>query len=158
MKINELFTGNWLKAGDLKGEETKVIREVKVEPVGDKEKPVLHFEDGTAMVLNITNANSIKHLHGDETDLWTGKSITLYMDQVPFRGEIVPAIRVRTAEASAPNWDDPAPDSWVNKYEEQALKAQQSLEITSPALSIGATMREVKEKSDVLQSMIDAIK
>jgi hypothetical protein len=157
MKINEMFSGNWLKAGDLKGDEEKIMKQVLIEPVGDKDKPVLHFEDGTAMVLNITNANSIKILHGDETDTWTGKEIVLYQDMVSFRGDSVPAIRVRTAEA-APNWDDPAPESWLNKYEAQALKAQQSLDITSPSLSLGATMREVKEKSDVLQSMIDAVK
>jgi hypothetical protein len=158
MKIQDMFSGNWLKASDLKGDETKTIKEVQIEPVGDKDKPVLYFQDETAMVLNITNANSIKTLHGDETDLWTGKPITIYCDQVPFRGDIVPAIRVRTVEATRPSYDDPAPPEWVSRYEKMALDAQHSLDITSPAIPLGATMGDVKSMADTLQSMIDAIK
>jgi hypothetical protein len=67
----------------------------------DKEKkPVLYFEKGPkGFVLNVTNANTITKVYGDDTANWTGKPIEIYPTQTEFRGDMVDAIRVRVPDA-----------------------------------------------------------
>lgn len=101
MKLNEVYGGNYLKAEDLKdrGEVRCIIESVSVMEGDDgKKKAVLHFrgKDKT-LPLNITNANMVAELHGDETDDWEGKAITLYTCKVDFQGKRVLAIRVKEA-------------------------------------------------------------
>ena len=59
-------------------------------------KDVLHFKnDGRELVLNGITGRVIAKLHGDESDNWQGKWITLYLDpDVEFRGN-KGGIRVR---------------------------------------------------------------
>jgi hypothetical protein len=94
--ITELFPSNWLKAPDLRGRRVTVtMAGVKVEEVGDDKKPVLYFQ-GTdkGLVLNVTNANSIKDLYGPETNDWRGRPITLYVAKVEYQGKRMDGIRV----------------------------------------------------------------
>jgi hypothetical protein len=63
-------------------------------------KPVLYFEKGPkGFVLNVTNANTIKKVYGDDTANWIGKPIEIYPAQTEFRGDMVDAIRVRVPDA-----------------------------------------------------------
>jgi hypothetical protein len=59
-------------------------------------KDVLHFKnDGRELVLNVLTGRQIAKLHGNESDNWQGKWITLYLDpDVEFRGN-KGGIRVR---------------------------------------------------------------
>jgi hypothetical protein len=102
-----LFPGRFLKSADLKGKDATVtIAGVKAEEVDDKEKAVLSFE-GTKkqMVMNRTNAESIKLMFGRETDAWIGKRITLYpaVMKDPFSDGDITALRVR----GSPDIDKP---------------------------------------------------
>lgn len=66
---------------------------------------VLHFmEAKKGMVLNITNANLIAHITGQQdTDNWGGHQITIYNDPtISMGGKIVGGIRVRVPNAPAP--------------------------------------------------------
>jgi hypothetical protein len=64
----------------------------------------LHFQGKEkGMVLNKTNANKIAEMFGDDTDQWSGESITLYEAMVDFKGQTVPAIRVRIAQKKKPD-------------------------------------------------------
>jgi hypothetical protein len=88
---------------------------VKVEEVGDDKKPVLYFS-GTdkGLVLNVTNANSIKELYGPETNDWRGRAITLYVAKVEYQGKRMDGIRVDppdTAQGPRPVAPPPPPPS-----------------------------------------------
>ncbi len=105
MKISAAFPSTYLKAGDLGGQPRIVtVRTCVMEELGqgkDKEKkPVLYFEKGPkGLVLNVTNANTITKVYGDDTANWTGKPIEIYPTQTEFRGDMVDAIRVRVPDA-----------------------------------------------------------
>lgn len=102
MKINEMFTSQWLRAADVDGladdnDNAKLtIDNIKMETVGDNEKPVVYFQEvDTGLVLNKTNANTLASLFGNDTDAWIGKAVYLFTTEVDFQGKQVLSIRVR---------------------------------------------------------------
>lgn len=109
MKFTDAFPGNWLKSEDLGDEDHVVtIEEVVTEVVGQgeqaKPKLVIKFKEfDKRLVCNVTNARQIAKIHGDETDNWEGKKITLWVNpDVQFAGETVSAIRVRHKPVAMP--------------------------------------------------------
>lgn len=98
MNINTLFPSKYVKAADLNGRRINVtISRVSLEQMGNppERKPVLYFEKAAkGLVMNKTIGMSIAHLHGDETDGWKGKRITLYPTQVSAFGKMNDVIRV----------------------------------------------------------------
>lgn len=61
-----------------------------------QKRPILHFEGKEkGMVMNRTNGKTIAALYGPKVEAWIGKQIALYVVEVPFGSEIIPAIRVR---------------------------------------------------------------
>jgi len=109
MNINDTFSGNMLKAADLKGAQpTVTIANIKMEKLGDDTKPVLYFagkEKG--VVLNKTNATNIAAAYGPETDLWVGKRVILFTAWVDFQGKSVEAIRIRPAPQQPQSYQAP---------------------------------------------------
>lgn len=103
MKLNEMFPSNLLKAADVTeagGELVLTIHNIEIREFdsddgGKERKPVIFFADDKRMVLNKTNANALAAMFGDDTDLWLNKEITLHVQEVPFGGKTVPAIRVK---------------------------------------------------------------
>jgi hypothetical protein len=101
MKLSEVFPSRWLKSEDIEGETLVVIKELvfdkmRNEDGKDEEKPVLLFKGvDKGLVLNKTNAERISEQHGDETDNWTGKKITLTTESVTAFGKTQWAIRVK---------------------------------------------------------------
>src|SRR5262245_21369938 len=93
---NELFPSRFLTAADLKGRpHGVVIEEVTREDVGGENKPVIRFRDRTkGLVLNVTNYDAIAKRHGNETDDWNGKAVTICPTKVDFKGKRVDAIRI----------------------------------------------------------------
>lgn len=111
-KLSEVFQGGFLKAEDLKGKAVKVtISDVEVKDFDDGKKILLHFEGkDKALVANKTNCSIIEEVLGsDDTDDWVGKSITLLTKKVEFKGELVPAIRVKLEEAPAKEQEEGDP-------------------------------------------------
>lgn len=110
-KKGQAYPSTWLKSEDLIGEDglgaghdgdfVVTIKSCKIEEVGQgddkEEKPVLKFrETEKGVVLNATNWDSISELHGEDSDDWIGKQITLYVDRnVKYAGKKVSGIRVR---------------------------------------------------------------
>ena len=90
MNINEAYPSRYLKASDLNGKNVAVtIKSAELEEIGfDKEQKLVLSFAGTdkLMVLNKTNASTIAKLHGEETDDWSGKRITLCAREVEFQG------------------------------------------------------------------------
>jgi hypothetical protein len=109
--INQQFPSKYLKAdtdipddGDL----IVTIDTVQIETIGqgaDQEnKPVVYFrETDKGLVLNKTNAQTIKGLFGFETDDWEGKRIALFGTEVDFAGKQTLAIRVRMKAPASRN-------------------------------------------------------
>lgn len=105
MKLNEVYGGNYLKAEDIKehGPVRVVVESVTIMDADDgKKKAVLHFRGkDKSLPLNITNANMVAELYGDEMDDWEGKRLTLYVCKVDFQGKRVDAIRIKDAATAA---------------------------------------------------------
>jgi hypothetical protein len=107
MKLTEMFPSNLLKAQDVTdagGEMPLVIKSVEMREFdtddgGKEKKPVVHFDGEKRMVLNKTNAGIIAGIHGDDTDLWANKEVTLIVQEVQFGNKMTPAIRVKNINA-----------------------------------------------------------
>ena len=99
--INNVYSGNNLKAEDLGGQDRHlIIQAATVEEIDDdgrKKRMIrLTFQNqDQGLLLNVTNANTIGEMYGPDTDYWIGQPITLYPDRVPFGNKIVDAIRIR---------------------------------------------------------------
>ena len=118
MRIDELYPSRFLRFADLDGKPMRVtISGTAREDVFGESKVIMSFADGTKqLILNKTNARAIAHILGDETSAWRGHDIMLVPAQVPFKGDIVDAIRVKPAPAhkaigndKRPPFDDPIP-------------------------------------------------
>ena len=91
---------NFLKADELDGERKFRIKVVTAEDVGDgadkKRKLVVWFtNDEKGLALNKTNNRVLRAAFGDDTAGWTGKIIIVFSMMVPFRGQMMPGLRVR---------------------------------------------------------------
>lgn len=110
-KLNEIFSGDYLKAEDLQGRNARVtISSVTVKEFDDGKKLILHFANkDKCLVCNKTNASIIEEVLGsNDTDDWEGKSVTLTTKKVEFQGKLVPAIRVLLEERQKPSKPEPA--------------------------------------------------
>ncbi len=99
MDYEKLFPGRFIKAADLDDRDVHLkIRAVRSEEIDGKAKAILGFQ-GTKkeMVMNRTNAESIKLMFGRETDKWIGEEITIFPATIadPFNGGTTSAIRVK---------------------------------------------------------------
>lgn len=121
MKLNEIFSGSFLKADDLQGKTVRVtISKVEIKDFDDGNKIVLHFHGkDKCLVVNKTNASIIAENTGSsDTDDWQGRTIQLCTKKVEFQGKLVPAIRVvlEDAPVAAP---EPKPKSSTQPSEEE---------------------------------------
>ena len=102
MNQNELFPGRFLNKEDLRRPTQFTVKYVGKEFINvggdEEEKPIVYFEgpSNKPWVLNKSNYRLIAEMFSEETDLWTGKVITLYVDpNISFGGKKVGGIRVR---------------------------------------------------------------
>jgi len=122
MNVNEIYQSNsdYLKATDIPaGREAKVIiaacAMVQMDNNGEKQtKLALSFHGKEKkLLLNKTNAGTISHVHGPDTDNWIEKEIIMFSTQVDFAGQMVDAIRLRVVKPIPPgqeeNFDDDIP-------------------------------------------------
>ena len=91
------YYGEYLKAEDVKQDIQVKISGVEPETIDGEQKLVVRFHElRKTLVLNKTNKDRIKSITGSsETSNWTGKVITLTTEKVQFKGETVPALRVK---------------------------------------------------------------
>ncbi len=98
MKANELCPAPNLEAADFAGDTVVTIKSVAFKEVGDEKinKGVIYFDElPRGLVLNRTNLKRIISHHGNETEAWIGKALTLYPSETDFGGKTVACIRVR---------------------------------------------------------------
>lgn len=117
-KLNEIFSGDYLKAEDLQGKSVPVIIEaVAVKEFDDGKKLILSFSGkDKQLVCNKTNASIIQEVLGSsDTDDWVGQKVTLITKKVEFQGKLVPAIRVKLEDGvntAQPKNPDPEPEGF----------------------------------------------
>jgi hypothetical protein len=99
MPYDEFFPKDFLNAEDLlKESKVLTIRRMGREEVGPDKKPklVARFDEtDKGMVINQTNADTLKQLFGPEPQDAIGGRIELYAGQAMFNGKSVPALRLR---------------------------------------------------------------
>lgn len=102
MKLGEVFTSNYLTSTDLHQQDVPVTittvasKDFENDKGGKDMKLIIGFKElEKSLVCNKTNATTIGDIHGDETDEWPGKRITLYETEVEFGGKTTLGIRVR---------------------------------------------------------------
>jgi hypothetical protein len=89
----------YLRAEDLKQEKKfriKAVTEEVFEKDKVEKKPVLWFtNDERGLVLNKTNNRTLRGAFGDPFADWINKVIAVFPTTEPFRGKMVPCLRVR---------------------------------------------------------------
>jgi len=102
MRSSSVFPSAYLKAADIgQAKPIVTISHVTMEKFEDESKAVLHFVGkDRGLILNKTNWATLEVLTGqDDSDLWTGHQVQLYVTPVPFQGKVVPAIRIAAPPA-----------------------------------------------------------
>lgn len=109
MNTSEMFPSKFFKAKDIEKPLSVVIESIKIENLSDGTlKPCLYFKNQLKLfLLNRTNCALIENSYGSDTDNWIGKTIMLILELVPYKGETIPAIRVRIPPKSQSTMDDP---------------------------------------------------
>jgi hypothetical protein len=108
MDFDKLFPGRFLKAGQFGGRDvTMTIAKIVLEEMdgvkGKETKAIASFrERPLQLVLNKTNALSLKAMFGRETDQWVGKRVTFFPAKIQFEDHDI-AIRVRGSPDIAAN-------------------------------------------------------
>jgi hypothetical protein len=103
-----MFPSRYLKAEDLPGTVILTIKNVAWETMHDQdgaevEKPVVYFDENPkALVLNKTNADTLSHLYGNESDNWNGERVTLMTVKVSAFGKVVDGLRFDNKTPSPP--------------------------------------------------------
>jgi len=99
MKMSDVFPSTYLKASDFPRPRKVTVREIRLEEIGGEEsKPICFFHEGKkGLILNITNANTLKALAGGDDDMesWIGLEVEIYVTPVQFRNRMVDGMRLR---------------------------------------------------------------
>jgi hypothetical protein len=95
------------------GDQVLTVKGVKLEDMpGDdgQQKWVLYFRElPKGMALNSTTIRVLEKGFGDDSDLWIGKKVMVYVDpNVTFGGRLVGGLRLRTPKATAATTHAPA--------------------------------------------------
>lgn len=110
-KVSEMIVSKFLRKEDFDEDRVMTIRTVKLEDMpGDdnQQKWVLYFrEEQKGMALNVTSIRVLEKAFGDDSDMWVGKKVKVYVDpNVSFGGKVVGGLRLmpprKTAAAPPP--------------------------------------------------------
>ena len=119
MKAKDAFPSNYLSSEDFPQPVLLTVARCEMQNVGQganiEEKPVVHFHERTkAIILNVTNFNTIADSLGEDTDMWPGGKIVAFKTQTEYKGDQVDCIRFRAmiepAAASEPEPQIVEPD------------------------------------------------
>jgi len=86
----------YFRAEDLQSEKKFRIKEVTVDEIANEDKLIVWVtNDKRGFVLNKTTNRVLRGTFGDDVSGWKGKVIIIFPTMVPFRGKMVPGLRVR---------------------------------------------------------------
>ena len=103
---NDFFPSKYLKAEDLEADLMVTIKTVVTETLGSGEaKPVAYFTElEKGLIVNKTNWSMIEKITGEkDSDNWKSHKVCLTVMDVEFKGDIVSAIRIKSAKAEDPD-------------------------------------------------------
>lgn len=107
------------------------------------------------MILNQTNARQIANLHGNDIDRWIGCTITLFVEDVMFKGRTTKGIRVRGVEVPMkPNPNITVGIATLDGNQQQVLKDLYTLNMW-PVDEVKRMVREVASVEALSQISID---
>lgn len=114
MHVSQLKESKFLKRADVGTGALMTMtgltqENVAKEGADPENKWCLHFEETEKpFVLNPTNIELIKEIHGEETDDWMGKTIVIYDDpNVFYAGKKTGGLRVRAPKVAGPKAGKP---------------------------------------------------
>ena len=103
MKISDMIESKYLKQSDVEDDTVvTVVGLKKVNVARDDEDPeykwtVKFQEFAKPMVLNVTNLKRMAKALGDDTDQWTGNTVTLFVDwDIEYGGSVVGGLRIKS--------------------------------------------------------------
>jgi hypothetical protein len=74
-------------------------------------RPVLVFESGAQLSLNVTNSNALQKVYGADTDSWIGHVVEMYLGMLPYQGQQQEGVRVKALSRPEPSQDsEPKPE------------------------------------------------
>lgn len=167
MRSADVYPSKYLKAEEIDSDLMVTIKRIVLEELESKdgrkqEKPIAYFNElEKGLVLNKTNWSLIAKQHGDESDDWTGKQITLFVMDVEAFGEMVEAIRVKpqrrqaapvkpVASAPAESGDDATITAYWSEVKKQGLERKQGLEfLNKHKLNFADALAALKSDSEV---------
>jgi hypothetical protein len=158
MNIDQAFPSNYLKAANIEEDTTLTIGSVTLETIGEDKRPSVHFDNNDkGLVLNKTNASTIKGLYGSETDDWTGKKITLFATEVDYQGKQTMAIRIRmrmrvtktgAAPAAVVVKTDPTSAFWTYAYKHEITKTDAAAYLNETADDFDAALKLMQAQTE----------
>jgi hypothetical protein len=106
-KTSEMIQSKFLRKEDFDEDRVMTIKGVKLEDMpGDdgQQKWVLYFrEEAKGMALNVTTIRVLEKAFGDDSDMWVGKKVMVYVDpNVSFGGRVVGGLRLRPPKGAQP--------------------------------------------------------
>jgi hypothetical protein len=105
--VKDMIQSKFLRKEDFDEDRVMTIKGVNLEVMpGDNgdQKWVLYFrEEPKGMALNITTIRVLEQAYGQDSDMWVGNKVMVYVDpNVSFGGKIVGGLRLRTPRKAKP--------------------------------------------------------
>jgi hypothetical protein len=99
-KTSEMITSKFLRKEDFDEDQVVTIADCRLEQMqgnSNETRWVLYFKElAKGMVLNTTTIRVLEQAFGDDSDMWNGKRVKVYVDpNVSFQGRVVGGLRLR---------------------------------------------------------------
>jgi|SRR6185295_554951 len=108
-----MIQSKFLRKEDFDEDQVCTIKDVRVEEMQQSSdtKWVLYFkEHAKGMVLNTTTIRVLEQAFGDDSDMWIGQKVMVYVDpNVSFQGRVVGGLRLRGPRKGAAPVKAPPP-------------------------------------------------
>ena len=127
MKIDDLIPSKYLKQSDVPEDTLVTVKELKKQNVAQQDeeaeyKYIIFFEEfPKGMVLNSTNIKRMGKALGNDTDMWIGGKVVLYVDpNVEYGGNVTGGLRIRASRKPSTVPRKPSDDEANRKLREAA--------------------------------------
>ena len=112
-KVSDMIQSKFLRKEDFDEDQVCTIKDLRVEEMqqSNDTKWVLYFKEHVkGMVLNTTTIRVLEQAFGDESDLWLGQKVMVYVDpNVSFQGRVTGGLRLRGPKKGAAQPKAPPP-------------------------------------------------
>lgn len=121
-KVSEMIQSKFLRKEDFDEDQVCTIKSVQLEEMqqSNDTKWVLYFsEHAKGMVLNTTTIRVLEKAFGDDSEVWIGKRVKVYVDpNVSFQGRVVGGLRLMPPRTTAAAKPAPRPTAPAAAHEE----------------------------------------